>query len=67
MTGVQTCALPIWVKYEPVVRKGWIALEGCVTPDGKLGYTQQVGADPKSFKPPCSACKEKGGLSIEAA
>ena len=38
-------------KYEPIVRKGWIALEACVTPEGKLGYVQQVGADPKSFKP----------------
>jgi unsaturated rhamnogalacturonyl hydrolase len=38
-------------KYEPVVRRGWLALEGCVTPEGKLGYVQQVGADPKSFKP----------------
>ena len=38
-------------KYEPVVTKGWIALAGCVTPEGKLGYVQQVGADPKSFKP----------------
>lgn len=37
-------------KYEPVVRKGWAALEDCVTPEGKLGYVQQVGADPKSFK-----------------
>jgi unsaturated rhamnogalacturonyl hydrolase len=36
--------------YQPVVDKGWIALEGCVTPEGKLGYVQQVGADPKSFK-----------------
>lgn len=38
-------------KYEPVVRKAWAALEGCVTPEGKLGYVQQVGADPRSFKP----------------
>jgi rhamnogalacturonyl hydrolase YesR len=38
-------------KYEPAVRRGWFALEGCVTPDGRLGYVQQVGADPKSFKP----------------
>lgn len=38
-------------KYEPVVRKAWAALEACVTPEGKLGYAQQVGADPKSFKP----------------
>lgn len=38
-------------KYEPVVQKAWIGLESCVFPDGKLGYVQQVGADPKSFKP----------------
>ena len=38
-------------KYEPVVRKGWTALEGCVTPEGKLGYVQQVGGDPRPFKP----------------
>lgn len=38
-------------KYEPVVQKGWAALVDCVTPEGKLGYVQQVGADPKSFKP----------------
>jgi unsaturated rhamnogalacturonyl hydrolase len=38
-------------KFEPIVRKGWVALEACVTPEGKLGYVQQVGADPKSFKP----------------
>ena len=37
--------------YLPIVDKGWVALEGCVTPEGKLGYVQQVGADPKSFKP----------------
>ena len=37
--------------YRPVVDKGWLALESCVTPEGKLGYVQQVGADPKSFKP----------------
>ncbi|HLX70363.1 MAG TPA: glycoside hydrolase family 88 protein [Verrucomicrobiae bacterium] len=38
-------------KYEPVVQKGWAALLDCVTPEGKLGYVQQVGQDPKSFKP----------------
>ena len=37
--------------YQPVVDKGWMALQSCVTPEGKLGYVQQVGADPKSFKP----------------
>jgi unsaturated rhamnogalacturonyl hydrolase len=38
-------------KYEPLVLKGWAALQECVMPDGRLGYVQQVGADPKSFKP----------------
>ena len=38
-------------KFEPVVRKGWAGLEGCVTPEGKLGYVQPVGGDPKAFKP----------------
>jgi rhamnogalacturonyl hydrolase YesR len=37
-------------KFEPVVEKGWLALVDCVTPEGKLGYVQQVGSDPKSFK-----------------
>jgi rhamnogalacturonyl hydrolase YesR len=34
-------------KYEPVVRKGWAGLVRCVQPDGKLGYVQPVGADPR--------------------
>lgn len=37
--------------YEPVVRKGWQALVGCVTPEGKLEHVQPVGADPKKFDP----------------
>ncbi len=32
--------------YEPVVIKAWKALEGCVTPEGILGYVQPVGAAP---------------------
>ena len=35
MTGVQTCALPIWR-----------ALVAAVQPDGKLGWVQRVGAGP---------------------
>lgn len=34
-------------KYLPVVRKGWEALVAAVEPDGKLGWVQPVGADPK--------------------
>lgn len=34
-------------KYLPAVRKAWGALVGCVSPDGKLGWVQPIGADPK--------------------
>lgn len=34
-------------KYLPVVRKGWEALTRAVETDGKLGWVQPVGADPK--------------------
>lgn len=35
--------------YEPVVRKAWKGLVGCVQPDGKLVHVQPIGADPKKF------------------
>ena len=34
-------------KYLPVVKKGWEALTRAVETDGKLGWVQPVGADPK--------------------
>ena len=33
--------------YLPVMIEGWKALVSAVRPDGKLGYVQQIGADPK--------------------
>ena len=33
--------------YLPVVKKGWEALIKAVHPDGKLGWVQPIGADPK--------------------
>ena len=33
--------------YLPVLVKGWKALVSAVEPNGKLGYVQQIGADPK--------------------
>jgi unsaturated rhamnogalacturonyl hydrolase len=36
-------------KFEPVIRKAWAALIGCVEPDGKLTHVQPVGSDPKGF------------------
>jgi rhamnogalacturonyl hydrolase YesR len=34
-------------KFLPVIRKGWQALNSLVYPDGKVGWTQPIGADPK--------------------
>lgn len=34
-------------KYLPIVKKGWIALNGLVHADGKVGWTQPIGADPR--------------------
>ncbi|HMT06628.1 MAG TPA: glycoside hydrolase family 88 protein [Pyrinomonadaceae bacterium] len=34
-------------KYLPIVRKGWTALNGLVHADGKVGWTQPIGADPR--------------------
>lgn len=34
-------------KFMPVVEKGWQALLSAVEEDGKLGYVQPIGADPK--------------------
>jgi len=33
--------------YLPVVIKAWKGLVGCVHPDGKLGFVQPIGADPR--------------------
>jgi rhamnogalacturonyl hydrolase YesR len=34
-------------KYLPIVQKGWAALNGLVHADGKVGWTQPIGADPR--------------------
>ncbi len=34
-------------RYLPVVRKGWEALQKAVFPDGKLGWVQPIGSDPR--------------------
>jgi rhamnogalacturonyl hydrolase YesR len=36
-------------KFEPAVRKAWLALVGCVDADGKLTHVQPGGSDPKKF------------------
>jgi len=35
----------------PVVLKGWSGLMGCVTPEGKLGYSQIVAGSPHEVRP----------------
>ena len=37
--------------YEPVILKGWAALQRAVLPGGKLGYVQRVGAAPGDTGP----------------
>ena len=44
--GVNNRILPR-ERYLPVIRKGWIALNGLVHADGKVGWTQPIGADPR--------------------
>jgi rhamnogalacturonyl hydrolase YesR len=34
-------------KFVPAVRKGWVGLNTLVTTDGKVGWTQPIGADPR--------------------
>ncbi|HRH42050.1 MAG TPA: glycoside hydrolase family 88 protein [Pyrinomonadaceae bacterium] len=34
-------------KYLPAVKKGWISLNNLVTPEGKVGWCQPIGADPR--------------------
>ena len=38
-------------EFMPVVEKGWQALVSAVGEDGKLGYVQPIGADPKKVTP----------------
>ncbi|PZU68120.1 MAG: glycosyl hydrolase family 88 [Sphingobium sp.] len=43
--GIKAGLLPR-AEYEPVVRKGWSALQKAIQPDGRLGWVQQVGDRP---------------------
>ena len=33
--------------YLPAVKKGWVGLNGLIQPDGRVGWTQPIGADPR--------------------
>ncbi|MFN3799712.1 MAG: glycoside hydrolase family 88 protein, partial [Sphingobium yanoikuyae] len=43
--GIKAGLLPR-AEYEPVVRKGWAALQKAIQPDSRLGWVQQVGDRP---------------------
>jgi rhamnogalacturonyl hydrolase YesR len=34
-------------EFLPVVKKAWVALNGCVSPEGRVGWVQPIGADPR--------------------
>ena len=34
-------------KYLPVVEKAWVGLNGLIQPDGRVGWVQPIGADPR--------------------
>lgn len=38
-------------RFEPPVRRAWLALADCVTPEGKLENVQPIGAAPEGFDP----------------
>lgn len=38
-------------KFEPVLKKAWAGLTGCVAEDGKLTHVQPIGANPREFDP----------------
>lgn len=53
-------------KYLPVIEKGWKALVSAVEPDGKLGWVQPVGADPKTVTRDMTELYGTGALLMAA-
>jgi rhamnogalacturonyl hydrolase YesR len=47
--GIQAGLLPR-DEYEPIVRRGWVALNKAIQPDGRLGWVQQVSDRPEAVK-----------------
>ncbi len=50
--------------YLPAVIKGWKSMVASVWPDGKLGYVQPIGADPKSVTGEMTEVYGVGGLLL---
>lgn len=53
-------------KYLPVIEKGWKALVSAIEPDGKLGWVQPVGADPKKVTRDMTELYGTGALLMAA-
>lgn len=53
-------------KYLPVIEKGWKALVSAVEPDGKPGWVQPVGADPKKVTRDMTELYGTGALLMAA-
>lgn len=49
-------------KYTPIITSSWEALESVITPEGKLGFVQPIGADPKKVTEDMTAVYGVGAL-----
>jgi rhamnogalacturonyl hydrolase YesR len=36
--------------FSPAIKRAWLALNRCIQPDGRLGWAQPIGADPRLVK-----------------
>lgn len=50
--------------YLPVIEKGWARLAACVHADGKLGYVQPIGSDPRKVTPEMTEVYGVGGFLL---
>lgn len=74
-TALITCALAYGLnqslldkeKYTPVVEKAWISLASAVDCNGKLGWVQPVGADPKKVTANMTATYGVGAFLLAGA
>jgi rhamnogalacturonyl hydrolase YesR len=54
-------------KYEPAIRKGWMALANCVDADGKLTHVQAAGSGPAQFTENSTAPYGNGAFLLAAS
>ena len=51
-------------KYLPAISKGWKSMVSCVWPDGKVGYIQPIGSDPKKVTKEMTEVYGVGGFLL---